>query len=179
MSIACFYKQRLFYQNYVRDAPSIPGSDALSSLVKQVSSLPKNPEDNPSSGDINRENERRADVLPTGYSDPDSQGSLHPDVNQLNPVMNESFSIKIWWPKDRVVFHRVQQLCQLVITGEWPVKPEKPERLLDQPFFGGSEMSTSPSGFSVFAEAEMDGSLGPEMLVDPAVTKAFKVKKVN
>ena len=154
--------------------PSVPGSDALSSLVKQVSSLPSNPT-NPE-GDLDPGSERRPDIPPPAYMDTDSQGSLPPDVNNLNPIVNESLSIKIWWPKDRVVFHRVQQLCQLVLTGEWPAKPEKPERLVDQPVLA-SEMSMSPSGFSVYAEGEMDGSLGPEAIVDP-VSKAFKIKKV-
>ena len=155
--------------------PSVPGSDALSSLVKQVSSLPSNPP-NPE-GDLNPGSERRPEFAPPSYMDTDSQGSLPPDINNLNPVVNESLSIKIWWPKDRVVFHRVQQLCQLVVSGEWPAKPEKPERLIDQPVLA-SEMSMSPSGFPVYAESEMDAALGPEAIVDPAVSKAFKIKKV-
>jgi hypothetical protein len=92
--------------------------------------------------------------------------------------MNESLSIKIWWPKDRVVFHRVQQLCQLVVSGEWPAKPEKPERLVDQPVPSGGDLSMSPGGFPMYGESEMDGGLGPDVVVDP-VSKAFKVKKVH
>ena len=155
--------------------PSIPGSDALSSLVKQVSSLPSNPA-NPS-GDFNPGTERRPDVPPPAFIDTDSQGNLIPDVNNPNPVINESLSIKIWWPKDRVVFHRVQQLCQLVVTGEWPAKPEKPERLVDQALPAASDVSMSPGGFPAYGDNEMDAGLGPEALIDP-VSKAFKVKKV-
>ncbi len=155
--------------------PSIPGSDALSSLVKQVSSLPSNPAE--PSGDFSPGSERRPDIPPPAFADTDSQGNLLPDVNNLNPVINESLSIKIWWPKDRVVFHRVQQLCQLVVTGEWPAKPEKPERLVDQPIPAASDVSMSPSAFPLYAESEMDGGLAPDTLLDP-VSKAFKVKKV-
>lgn len=154
--------------------PSIPGSDALSSLVKQVSSLPSNPVNN--TGDFNPVSEKRSEVTPPVFMDSDSRGSLPPDINNLNPVINESLSIKIWWPKDRVVFHRVQQLCHVVVTGEWPSKPEKPERLLDQPVPAAGDMS--PGGFAIYGESEMDGALVPEALVDP-VSKAFKVKKVN
>lgn len=156
--------------------PSIPGSDALSSLVKQVSSLPSNPVNN--TGDFNPVSEKRSEVTPPVFMDSDSRGSLPPDINNLNPVINESLSIKIWWPKDRVVFHRVQQLCHVVVTGEWPSKPEKPERLLDQPVPPAGDMSMSPGGFAIYGESEMDGALGPEALVDP-VSKAFKVKKVT
>lgn len=156
--------------------PSIPGSDALSSLVKQVSSLPSNPVNN--TGDFNPVSEKRPEVPPTVFMDSDSRGSLPPDINNLNPVINESLSIKIWWPKDRVVFHRVQQLCHVVVTGEWPSKPEKPERLLDQPVSGAGDMSMSPGGFPIYGESETDVALGPEALVDP-VSKAFKVKKVT
>ena len=155
--------------------PSISGSDALSSLAKQVSSLPSNPA-NPSS-DFNPGSERRLDIQPPAYIDPDSQGNMQTDVNSLNPVNNDSLSIKLWWPKDRVVFHRVQQLCQLVVTGEWPAKPEKPERLIDQPIPASSDVSMSPGGFPGYGDNEMDVGLGPEGLIDP-VSKAFKVKKV-
>lgn len=155
--------------------PSIPGSDALSSLVKQVSSLPSNPAD--PSGNFSPGTERRPDIPPPAFMDADAQGSLPPEVNNLNPIVNESLSIKIWWPKDRVVFHRIQQLCQLVLTGEWPAKPEKPERLIDQTVPAASDVSMSPSGFPLYAEGEMDGSLGPEAFGDP-VSRPFKVKKV-
>ena len=156
--------------------PAIPGSDALSSLVKQVSSLPSNPA-NPS-GDVTPGSERRPDIPPPAFMDTDSQGNILPDVNNLNPVVNESLSIKIWWPKDRVVFHRVQQLCQLVATGEWPAKPEKPERLVDQPVSGAGDLCLSPGGFPMYGENEMDGGLGQDVIIDP-VSKAFKVKKVS
>lgn len=159
--------------------PPIPGSDALSSLVKQVSSLPSNPGDGSSDGITpGPAAGKRPENPSSGFTEGDSHGSLPeiPVANManVNPAVNDSLAVKLWWPKDRVVFHRVQQLCHCVVSGEWPSKPDRAERNVDQ---SAAELSVSPGSFQVFAESEMDGSFS-EALTDPA-SKAFKVKKVT
>lgn len=166
--------------------PALPGSDALSSLVKQVSALPANPDD-PSDVPITptaekkpetnprADNSPRAENNPAEFPEGDSHGLAEGASFNMNPVVNDSMAVKVWWPKDRVVFHRVQQLCHCVVNGEWPSKPERGADKNVDP--SAAELSVSPGAFHAFAESEMDGGLGGEPVTDPA-SKAFKVKKV-
>ena len=108
---------------------------------------------------------------------------FYPQINLLKP--KTCLGILLWfivptnitfW-QDKVVIQRLDQLCECVLKGEWPVVSKAAEALLQSQLAANSPMSTG------LGDVDM-ASLAPGFAVgddglpeDPS--KAFKLKRVS
>ena len=82
--------------------------------------------------------------------------------------------------QDKVVIQRLDQLCECVLKGEWPIVSKVADALLQNQLAANSPM---PAGYPGLADVDM-ASLPPGFAVgedglpeDPS--KAFKLKRVS
>lgn len=101
-------------------------------------------------------------------------------LGQFNytPICTE-FTI-LFLQQDKVVIQRLDQLCECVLKGEWPIVSKVADALLQNQLAANSPMS---SGYPGIADVDM-ASLPPGFAVgedgvpeDPS--KAFKLKRVS
>ncbi|KAK3733995.1 hypothetical protein QZH41_009861 [Actinostola sp. cb2023] len=87
----------------------------------------------------------------------------------------ESTMVPVKWPKDRIVMQRLDQLCDCVRKGIWPVRP-KPEPLLPNQLG-----VTSPTVLSNMVDMD-SAMMHPGLLLDGSKddsSKAFQVQRID
>lgn len=112
---------------------------------------------------------------PGAGQDEESQLSFNQDNQSSDTSL---FSVR--WPKDKVVIQRLDQLCECVLKGEWPIVSKVADALLQNQLAANSPMS---AGYPGIADVDM-ASLPPGFAVgedgvpeDPS--KAFKLKRLD
>ncbi|XP_071173454.1 chromodomain-helicase-DNA-binding protein 8-like isoform X4 [Mytilus edulis] len=131
-------------------------NDSEKSPVKVKSE--KSPEKVKSPGDIKTEDEEKdsedlyTEVKKEKVKEEDSEKFTKEDV-ELQKLINEEDNLDprlsaipadfLQWPKDRVIFHRLEHICYCVETGEWPF----PKRMSNIPMNYDSRSAT-PLGSS-------------------------------
>lgn len=98
----------------------------------------------------------------------------------MNTFSIKSINTSILNLQDKVVIQRLDQLCECVLKGEWPIVSKVADALLQNqlvansplsggyPSLGDVEMASLPPGFAIGEDGQ------PE---DPS--KAFKLKRVS
>ncbi|KAL9976050.1 hypothetical protein ACROYT_G013284 [Oculina patagonica] len=113
---------------------------------------------------------------PGACQDEDSQLSF----NQESESSQTTSIFSVRWPKDKVVIQRLDQLCDCVLKGEWPIVSKVADALLQNQLAANSPMS---AGYPGLGDVDM-ASLPPGFAVgedglpeDPS--KAFKLKRLD